>query len=195
VEARDRMSVNHVIASIVYEVADGEMGRTTRSVWLKNALHTVSHNAYMSREQGVRKRAWMRKCTQLLQPQKTTSSSTHRRSCRDDLQSSSQWAFEKHTRTRVRTCCLRVLTTDTEPPEVTETTVGTDLLETLEVVTHLRVDTVGENLRRLAVNDVLLPVQEPRRDLELRRVLDDGDDTLQLIRVELAGTGEGQGSQ
>jgi hypothetical protein len=87
-----------------------------------------------------------------------------------------------------------MLTTDTEPPEVTETTVGTDLLETLEVVTHLRVDTVGENLRRLAVDDVLLPVQEPRRDLELRRVLDDGDDTLQLIRVELASTGEGRES-
>jgi hypothetical protein len=78
-----------------------------------------------------------------------------------------------------------VLTTDTKAPEVTETTVGTDLLETLKIVTHLRVDTVGENLARLAVDNIPLPVQEPCRDLELSRVLDDGNKTLKLVRVEL----------
>ena len=87
---------------------------------------------------------------------------------------------------RARTSCLGVLTTDTETPEVTETTVRTDLLEALQVVTELRVDTVGKNLRGLAVNNVPLPVQEPHRDLELRGVLDDGNETLELIRVKLA---------
>ena len=74
-----------------------------------------------------------------------------------------------------------MLTPDTETPEVTETTVRTDLLQPLKVITELRVHTVGQNLRVLAVNDIPLPVQEPRRDLELCGVLDDGDETLELI--------------
>ena len=82
-----------------------------------------------------------------------------------------------------------MLAPDTKAPEVTETTVRTDLLQPLKIVTELRVDTVGENLRVLAVDDVPLPVQEPRWDLELRGVLDDGDDTLELIGVKLASAG------
>ena len=69
---------------------------------------------------------------------------------------------------------------------MTETTVRPDLLQPLKVITELRVNTVGQDLQILAVDDVPLPVQEPRRDLELRGVLDDGNDTLELIRVKLA---------
>jgi 5-enolpyruvylshikimate-3-phosphate synthase len=58
-----------------------------------------------------------------------------------------------------------VLTTDTEAPVVTETTVSADLLEALEVLTELGVDTVGEDLSVLAVDNVALPVKEPGRDL------------------------------
>lgn len=58
-----------------------------------------------------------------------------------------------------------MLTTNTEAPVVTETTVSADLLEALEVVTELRVDTVGEHLAVLAVDDIALPVQEPAGDL------------------------------
>lgn len=82
-----------------------------------------------------------------------------------------------------RTSRLGVLTPDAETPEVTETTVGTDLLQALKVITELRVDTVGQDLGVLAVDDVPLPVQEPRGDLELSGVLDDGNETLELIRV------------
>ena len=81
-----------------------------------------------------------------------------------------------------------MLTPDTETPEVTETTVRTDLLQTLQVSTQLLVDRVGENVAVLAVDNVPLPVQEPHRDLELCRVLDDVDETLKLIRVELSST-------
>ena len=63
-----------------------------------------------------------------------------------------------------------------------------DLLQALEIVTELAVDPVGDELRRLAVDNVLLPVQEPCRDLELRRVLDDGDNALKFVRVELTST-------
>ena len=69
---------------------------------------------------------------------------------------------------------------------MTETTVSTNLLQPLQVVTELRVDTVGQDLRVLAIDDVPLPVQEPCWNLELRRVLDDSNDTLEFIRVELA---------
>jgi hypothetical protein len=58
-----------------------------------------------------------------------------------------------------------VLTTDAEAPVVTETTVSADLLEALEVVTELGVDTVSEDLSVLAVDNVALPVEEPGGDL------------------------------
>ena len=80
-----------------------------------------------------------------------------------------------------------MLTPDTETPEVTETTVRTNLLQPLKVITELRVNTVGQDLQVLAVDNVPLPVQEPKRDLELGGVLDDGDETFELIRVKLAG--------
>lgn len=80
-----------------------------------------------------------------------------------------------------------MLTTDTEAPVVTETTVSADLLQALEVVTELGGDTVGEDLAVLAIDDIALPVEEPAGDLVLERVLDDGDDTLKLFGGEVTG--------
>jgi len=71
---------------------------------------------------------------------------------------------------------------------VTETTVSADLLEAFEIITELRVDTVGQNLRVLAIDDIALSVHEPGWDLVLTWVLDDGDDTLKLFRGEFSGT-------
>lgn len=56
---------------------------------------------------------------------------------------------------------LGVLTTHTEAPVVTETTVRPDLLQALEVFTELRVDAVGKDLRVLAIDNVALTVKEP----------------------------------
>jgi hypothetical protein len=89
--------------------------------------------------------------------------------------------------TDTTTSGLGVLATDAETPVVTETTVRADLLEALKVVTELLVDLVRENVGVLAVDKVTLPVKEPSRDLELSGVLEDGDDTLKLVRVELSG--------
>lgn len=41
----------------------------------------------------------------------------------------------------------------------------------------------------------LLPVDEPLGDLKLKGVLHDRDDALELVRVELAGTGEASASR
>ena len=40
-----------------------------------------------------------------------------------------------------------------------------------------------------AGGDISLPVEEPFGDLELSGVLHDGNDSLELIRVEFSGTG------
>ena len=42
-----------------------------------------------------------------------------------------------------------------------ETTVGTDLLQALKIITELGVDTVGEDLGVFAVDNVALTVEEP----------------------------------
>lgn len=82
----------------------------------------------------------------------------------------------------------RVLTTGTQVPVVTETTVDTHLLHALNVVTKLSLNTVGEHLRVLTSGDVLLPVKEPVGDLKLSRGLEDVDNALKLIRVKLTST-------
>lgn len=83
---------------------------------------------------------------------------------------------------------LGVLTTDTETPVVSETAVGTDLLEALKILTELGVDTVGQDVRVLAVNNVALSVEEPGGDLVLCGVLDDRHNTLELFGGKLTST-------
>ena len=60
---------------------------------------------------------------------------------------------------------LGVLAADTQAPVVSETAVGADLLQALQVVTQLRVDAVRQDLRVLAIGDIALSVEEPCIDL------------------------------
>jgi len=80
--------------------------------------------------------------------------------------------------------CLRVLSSDTETPVVTETAMSADLLQAFEIVTKLGVDTVGKNLRIFAIHNITLTIQEPAWDFVLGRVLDDGDNALKLFGSE-----------
>lgn len=73
-----------------------------------------------------------------------------------------------------------MLATHTQAPVVTQTTVGTDLLQSFQILTQFGVDVGGGQLRVLAIDDVLLSVQEPIGDLVLAGVRDDGDDLLNL---------------
>ena len=86
---------------------------------------------------------------------------------------------------------LGVLTTNTDTPSVTKTTVNTDLLQALEILAHLVVKTVGQNLGELSVLEILLPVEEPVGDLVLAGVLHNGHDTLDLLVGELTSPLEG----
>ena len=65
---------------------------------------------------------------------------------------------------------------------------GPDLLQLLDVVSQLLVDNVADDVQVLSIDDILPPVQEPGGDLELGGVLHDGDDSLELVGVELSGT-------
>jgi hypothetical protein len=60
-----------------------------------------------------------------------------------------------------------MLTTDTEAPVVTKTTMGTNLLQPLEILTELVVEQISQHLTGLAVLDVTVSIQEPVRDLIL----------------------------
>jgi hypothetical protein len=81
-----------------------------------------------------------------------------------------------------------VLTPDLDAPVVAETPVRADLLEGLQVLTELGRDLVRNNVVRLAVDTVLLPVDHPVRDVESAGVLEDTDDALDLLGGELTGT-------
>ena len=83
--------------------------------------------------------------------------------------------------TRLTASSLSVLSTNTDTPVVTDTSVSTDLLQSFQVITELDVKVVGELLRVLAVLDVLLPVKEPVRDTVLTWVLHDGYELLHFI--------------
>jgi len=85
------------------------------------------------------------------------------------------------------TSSLGVLTTDTNTPEMSETPVAADLLQPLEIVPEFGVDIVGQYLAVLAIDDILLSVQEPKWDLELRGVLHDVHDSFELVRVQVTG--------
>jgi hypothetical protein len=66
--------------------------------------------------------------------------------------------------------------------------VSANLLQSLQIITELRVDTVSQNLAILAIDDIALSVEEPCWDLVLGRVLDDGDDSLKFFGGEFTGT-------
>jgi hypothetical protein len=80
-----------------------------------------------------------------------------------------------------------MLTTHAQTPEVSQTTVHTDLLHALQIFTQLGVDAVGEDLAVLAVDDVALSVEEPGGDLVLGWILHDGDDALEFFGGEFTG--------
>ena len=83
---------------------------------------------------------------------------------------------------------LGVLTSDTETPVVSQTTVGSDLLQTLQILTQLAFHTVGQHLVVLAIDNIALSVEEPFGDLVLSRVLDDGDNSFEFFGSDFTGT-------
>jgi len=71
---------------------------------------------------------------------------------------------------------------------VTQSTVDTNLLQTLQILTQLVIQVIGKELAELAILAILLTIEEPVGNLVLTRILHDGDDTLQVLLTDIAGT-------
>merc|ERR1740130_537651 len=80
---------------------------------------------------------------------------------------------------------LGVLTTHTDAPVVTETTVEADLLHPLHVLTHGGVKEIRVLLGGLAILHVALPIQHEGWDLELEGVADDRHNLIDLVSCQL----------
>ena len=80
-----------------------------------------------------------------------------------------------------------VLSTNSDTPPVTKTAVGTDLLHPLNVIAELGIEVLREHLGILPRFEILLPVEEPKWDLELAGVLDDRDEFFDFIGRQFTG--------
>ena len=81
-----------------------------------------------------------------------------------------------------------MLATDTDSPPVTKTSVSSDLLEALDIVTKLGIDVLSKNLGVLSSLEILLSVEEPKGDLELTGVLDNSNNLFDLISGKLSSS-------
>lgn len=75
---------------------------------------------------------------------------------------------------------LGLLTSDLEAPEVSQTSVGFDLLQSFQVLSELGVNTVGDELRPVSFADISLSVKEPLGDVVVGGL---GEDVVDLINV------------
>lgn len=71
---------------------------------------------------------------------------------------------------------------------MTETTVKTDLLHALPVLSELGINLVGNNVKHGSILAVLLSVEEPVGDIELTGGRDDSLDGLDLLVRKLTGS-------
>ena len=81
-----------------------------------------------------------------------------------------------------------MLTSDLETPEMSNTTVGSDLLKSFQVISQLRFQVVSQDVVVLTVDLVFLSVQEPGWDLVVTWVLHDGNNSFQFFLGQFTGT-------
>ena len=63
-----------------------------------------------------------------------------------------------------------------------------DLLQAFEILAEFRIEGARDDLRVLSVNDVLLPVQEPIRDLVLTWVGQNRDNSVYFLLTQFSRT-------
>merc|ERR1719215_337670 len=81
----------------------------------------------------------------------------------------------------VAACGLGVLTAHTDAPIVPQAPVQAHTLHALQILTQRLVQEIGVLLGGLAVLHVALAIEHPSRDLELKRVADDGNNLVHLV--------------
>ena len=60
---------------------------------------------------------------------------------------------------------LGLLTSDLDSPEMSETSVGSNLLQSFEILSELGIELIGYELRPGSFSDISLSVQEPLGDV------------------------------
>jgi hypothetical protein len=65
---------------------------------------------------------------------------------------------------------------------------GSDLLESLNIITELGGNVLRKDLTVLSRLEILLTIQKPKWDFELTGVLDDGHDLFNFVCSKLTGT-------
>ena len=81
-----------------------------------------------------------------------------------------------------------MLTSNLQSPEVSDTSVGSDLLQSLQVISQFRFQVVSKDVVVFTVDLILLSVQEPGWDLIVGWVLHNGDNSLQFFLGQFTGS-------
>lgn len=71
---------------------------------------------------------------------------------------------------------------------MSDTSVGTDFLQSLQIFTEFVIKSVGKELWVLSIDNILLSVEEPFGDFVLSGVLEDCDDTFEFFSSEFSST-------
>merc|ERR1740121_3339190 len=82
--------------------------------------------------------------------------------------------------------CLRVLTAHTDIPVVSQTSVQSAALHSLQVFAQSLIQEIRILLARLSILGVALSIQQIRWNLELERVADDSNDLVDFVCGEFA---------
>lgn len=83
---------------------------------------------------------------------------------------------------------FRVLSTNSQTPRVSQSTVSTNFLQTLKIFTHLGISRVGQDLECFAINYISLPVQEPVWNLVLLWILHYCHNSLEFFDSKFSGS-------
>ena len=81
-----------------------------------------------------------------------------------------------------------MLSTNTNTPPVTKTTMGSNFLETFNIITKFGIHTLRKDLRVLSRFEILLTIQKPKWNFELTRILNNGHELFNFIRRQFSGT-------
>lgn len=82
--------------------------------------------------------------------------------------------------------CLGMLSSYSKTPVMSQSSVCFDLLESLKILSKLVVKSIRSNLRKLAILDVSLSIQEPVGYLKLSRIIDDSHKSLDFVFIEFS---------
>ena len=83
---------------------------------------------------------------------------------------------------------LGMLTSDSDSPEVSKTSVKSHLLHSFDIFTNLGVNSVGNKLLEFSFLVVLLSVEHPVRDVVLSGVGHDGNNFVDFVIGEFTGS-------